>query len=90
MSELKWLRNPAVLEAHRDEGWVLFNPDNGFFCGLDTVGSEVWGELEDRMSTAELVATFIRRFKVDAATCERDVRAFLEKIAAKGFVTEQA
>lgn len=90
MGELKWLRNPAVLEAQRDDGWVLFNPDNGFFCGLDTVGSEVWEALKDPMSTAQLVATFMQRFNVDAATCERDVLAFLDTIKAKGFVTGQA
>ena len=90
MSELEWLRNPAVLEVERDDGWVLFNPDNGSFCGLDGVGAEIWEALKVPMSTAGLVAILLQRFKVDSATCERDVGAFLEKIQAEGFVTEQA
>ncbi len=84
-----WARAPEVLDAQRDDGWVLFHSETGAFCDLDAVGAEVWALMAEPIALPAMVEQLVPRFAVDAATCSRDVSAFLESLAARGFAIEQ-
>ncbi len=65
---------------------VILDPTSGRYFGLDGVGSRVWDMLQEPTTVAAIVAAITSEFDVDEATCERDLRALLEDLEAKGLV----
>ncbi len=63
---------------------VLFS--GGTMVSLNILGGEIWKTCEHR-SVDEIVAELLPRFEVDEETLCRDVRAFLDELAEKGFIT---
>jgi len=65
---------------------VILDPTSGRYFGLDGVGARVWELLQEPTSLALLIATVTAEYEVDPATCERDLRALVTDLDAKGLV----
>ena len=65
---------------------VILDPTSGRYFGLDGVGSRVWDMLQTPTSLRTMVTAIISEYDVDADTCERDLRALLAELDAKGLV----
>jgi GeoRSP system PqqD family protein len=63
---------------------VLFS--GGTMLSLNYLGTEIW-KLCDGRTPDDIVAELLPQFEVDEAVLREDVRAFLDELAAKGFVT---
>ena len=61
---------------------VLLYPEG--LVGLNPTGAEILGLCDGARSLADIVATLERRY--GASGLERDVTAFLDRLAAKGLV----
>lgn len=78
----------AALDRGEDIGdmgtAVLFS--GGSMLSINYLGMEIW-KLCDNRSLDEIVAEMLPQFEVDEETLREDVLAFLDELAAKGFVT---
>lgn len=63
---------------------VLFS--GGTMLSLNYLGTEIW-KLCDGRTLDGIVAELLLEFDVDEAVLREDVRAFLDELAAKGFIT---
>jgi GeoRSP system PqqD family protein len=96
-------RNPAVMWREEDEALagarealdrgedveaigtsVLFS--GGTMLSLNFLGTEIWKRCDGR-SAEDLVAELLPQFEVEEDTLRGDVRAFLDELAEKGFIT---
>lgn len=65
---------------------VLLSLETGMYYGLDQVGARVWDLMKDPVRVADLCATIVQEYDVDAAECERDVLELLNQMASAGLV----
>ncbi len=66
---------------------VMLDSEAGMYHGLDAIGTEIWGMLENPVSVSDMCERLQASYDVDADTCQKDVLAFLNRLAAKGVVT---
>jgi len=60
---------------------VALNLETSFYYGVDGIGTQIWRYLVDeKMTLAEASAKLLEEYEVDAETCQRDVRAFVEQL----------
>lgn len=63
---------------------VLFS--GGSMLSLNYLGTEIW-KLCDGHTVDGIVAELLQQFEVDEAVLREDVQAFLDELAAKGFIS---
>jgi len=71
-------------EAEETGTSVLFS--GGTMLSLNYLGTEIW-KLCDGRTMEEIVAELFSRFDVEEAVLWEDLQAFLDELAAKGFIT---
>jgi hypothetical protein len=79
-------RSSSLLEADVNGEVVALHIDKGACYGLNKVGSRVWHLIATPTAIGDLCATLVSEFKVDQATCERDVLDLLAELHAEGLV----
>jgi len=65
---------------------VILNLRNGVYYGLDPVGAVVWKLIERPCSVVSIRDSMLSKFDVDAARCESDLFALLERLSAEGLI----
>ena len=81
------VRRSGVVCAKVDGEVVALNIERGVCYGLDPIGSDFWAMIEQPMSFNALCAALEARYRVDHATCARDVGDLLRELSAEGLVT---
>lgn len=79
-------QNPDILAAELGEETVMMSMAHNKYYGLDDVGSRIWALLLQPRTLAELCTTLQQEFEVDAETCEREVKVFVERLVNAGLV----
>jgi hypothetical protein len=60
---------------------VALNLETSFYYGVDGIGTEIWRLLVDeQMTIADACGKLLEEYDVDAETCRREVRAFVEQL----------
>lgn len=85
-----FVRNPSVLWTELDSQFLLMDIESGAYFELTGVGSAIWRVLEASRSEADIVDHIVERYSVEKQECERDVRAFLDKLLATRMLYEEA
>lgn len=80
-------RSPEIIGAEMEGGIVLLQTSTWTYLDLNETGVAVWKSLKQQQSLASLVRAMTEQFDVDAASCRRDVEAFIDDLAARKFVT---
>jgi len=86
---LPFTPNPQVLFTELDDGTgVLLDLDTKFYYTLNPTGVIVWKALAEgaRPTIAAIATRIANAFRVDDATAERDVQAFLTDMLEDGLV----
>lgn len=65
---------------------VILDLKSGAYYGLDVVGARIWSLIEQPASVLAIRDAIMADYDVDAPTCERDIRAFLDQMQAVGLV----
>jgi hypothetical protein len=65
---------------------VILDLTSGTYYGLDVLGARVWSLIEQPLSLGSIRDAILADYDVDAATCERDVLAFLDQMLSVGLV----
>jgi Coenzyme PQQ synthesis protein D (PqqD) len=80
------VRGEGIIEAEVDGEVVALHIDRGTCYGLNKVGSRVWQLVAAPMAIRDVCATLVSEYKVDPATCERQVLDLLEELRAEGLI----
>ncbi len=76
-------RHPDLIAVDMDGDTVMMSIERGDYFGISgEVGPRIWELLENPVTPADIVATLCADFRVDAATCEADLRVFLQQLQA--------
>jgi hypothetical protein len=60
---------------------VALNLETSFYYGVDGIGTQIWRLLiDENLTIAEACAKLREEYDVDAETCLREVRAFVEQL----------
>jgi hypothetical protein len=60
---------------------VALNLETSFYYGVDGIGTQIWRLLiDENMTIAEACGKLLEEYDVDAETCRREVRAFVEQL----------
>jgi hypothetical protein len=60
---------------------VALNLETSFYYGVDGIGTQIWRLLiDENMTIPEACAKLQEEYDVDAETCQREVRAFVEQL----------
>ena len=65
---------------------MALNIERGVCYGLDPIGSDIWTLIEQPISFRALCTAVEARYRVDHATCERDVGDLLRELCGEGLV----
>ncbi|HKW80718.1 MAG TPA: PqqD family protein [Casimicrobiaceae bacterium] len=76
---------PNVGEIIEGEVMVI-NLDSGVYYSITGAGAAAWPMLVGGATTSEIGEALARRYDVEAATVERDVDAFIERLAGEGIL----
>ena len=74
---------PSVVSTTIPGETVVLDPRAGRYFSLEAVAQRVWELLQASTTATAIVDTIVDEYDVDAATCERDVRAFLDDLRAR-------
>jgi len=74
-------RSEELVSSDLDGETVLMSVQNGKYYGLDEIGSRIWSLIEQPRFVSELCDILLGEFDVEREQCERDVSAFLNKLA---------
>jgi len=60
---------------------VALNLETSFYYGVDGIGTQIWRLLiDENLTIAGVCAKLQEEYEVDAATCLREVHAFVEQL----------
>lgn len=82
-------RNESSLYAEIDNEVVIMSIKQGNYCGLDTIGADIWRRLEKQVKVSELCDALAKEYDADANTIQRDVIALLQQLAAEDLLEVQ-
>jgi hypothetical protein len=74
----------AIIFAELDGEAVLLDIDTGIYYGLDQVGTEIWGLLQQGKNEDEIVRQLNEEYDVDLAQLRPDVVSFLAELQDHG------
>ena len=66
---------------------VLLDAEKGVYYGLEGPARVIWDMLENECTIVDICTSLLERYDIDAATCTRDTRAFLEELLSNGLVS---
>ena len=84
-SIIKQADNLVSCELDGETG--LMNLVNGYYYGLDPVGSRIWALIKEDRLVSELCALLLEEFEVEPGQCEYYVLTFLNELAQNNLVT---
>ena len=79
-------RSPSVLTAEVDGEVVMMSIEQGQYCGLDDIGSDIWKRIEPPCSFAALIDGLAVDYDADRATILADVHSLLLRMAEQDVV----
>lgn len=60
---------------------VALNLETSFYYGVDGIGTQIWRLLiDEKMTITQACGKLVEEYDVDAETCGREVRAFVEQL----------
>jgi hypothetical protein len=68
---------------------VLLNLRDGVYYGLEDVGARVWALLRQPTTLLAIRDALVSEYDVEPKRCDRDARALIGDLVAKGLVTIQ-
>ena len=84
----KYIQNKKVIQSKIGDEVVMLDMDTGFYFGLNSVASKIWGKLEKEVSFEEIISDLLNEYKIDKLTCENETKFFLDQLLDKNIIKE--
>ena len=78
-----------VLVSEFGNELVLLNLRDGVYYGLEDVGARLWSLLKKPTTLPAIRDALVSEYDVEPQRCERDARALIGDLVARGLVTIQ-
>ena len=85
---IKYIHNKEVIQSKIGEEVVMLDVESGFYFGLNSVASVIWGYLESGIEFDALVEKLMNQFDVERKVCINDTRELLNQMLKKGIVKQ--
>jgi hypothetical protein len=84
----KYIQNKKVIQSKIGDEVVMLDMDSGFYFGLNSVASIIWGMLEKSTSFEEVINELMKEYNVDRQTCENDTRSFWDQLLERNIIKQ--
>jgi hypothetical protein len=84
----KYIQNKKVIQSKIGDEVVMLDMDSGFYFGLNSVASIIWGKLEKPISLEEVINELLDEYNIDRDTCENDTMAFWLQLLDKNIIKQ--
>lgn len=65
---------------------VILSLTTGKYYGLNAVGVSVWTAIQEPTTFQDIQSVVMEQYDVDRETCNREVSAFLQRMAEEGLI----
>jgi hypothetical protein len=86
----RFIQNKAIVQSKIGEEVVMLDMDSGFYFGLNSVASVIWGLLANEISFEALIDQLMAQFDVERSLCEADTKELLEQMVEKNIIRRVA
>jgi hypothetical protein len=86
----RFIQNKAIVQSNIGEEVVMLDMDSGFYFGLNSVASVIWGMLANEIGFEALVDQLMTQFAVDRSLCEADTKELLDQMLEKNIIRRLA
>jgi hypothetical protein len=86
----KYIQNKAIVQSKIGEEVVMLDIDSGFYFGLNSVASVIWGLMVNEVSFEGLIDQLMSQFEVDRFLCEADTQELLDHMLEKNIIRKVA
>lgn len=83
------LRNEEnVMYSEVDGESVIMHLQSGQYFGLNSVSTDIWNHLENKINFAQLVDTLQKEYKVEKAQCLEETKNIINALLKMNFLTK--
>jgi hypothetical protein len=82
----RFIQNKAIVQSKIGAEVVMLDMDSGFYFGLNSVASVIWGMLTNEISFETLVDQLMAQFEVERSLCEADTKELLDEMLEKNII----
>jgi hypothetical protein len=82
----RFIQNKTIVQSKIGEEVVMLDMDSGFYFGLNSVASVIWGFLANEISFEALIDQLMVQFEVDRSLCETDSKELLDQLLEKNII----
>ncbi len=82
----RFIQNKTIVQSKIGEEVVMLDMDSGFYFGLNSVASVIWGLLANEISFEALIDQLMVQFEVDRSLCETDSKELLDQLLEKNII----
>jgi hypothetical protein len=86
----RFIQNKAIVQSKIGEEVVMLDMDSGFYFGLNSVASVIWGLLANEISFEALIDQLMAQFDVERSLCEADTKELLDQMVEKNIIRRVA
>jgi hypothetical protein len=82
----RFIQNKEIVQSKIGEEVVMLDMDSGFYFGLNSVASVIWGLLANEIGFEVLIDQLMTQFEVERFLCEADTKELLDQLLEKNII----
>ena len=86
----RFIQNKAIVQSKIGEEVVMLDMESGFYFGLNSVASVIWGLLAEEIGFEKLIDQLVAQFEVARPVCEADTQELLDQMLEKNIIRKVA
>jgi len=86
----RFIQNKEIVQSKIGEEVVMLDMESGFYFGLNSVASVIWGLLAEGICFDKLIDQLMAQFDVERALCEADTIELLDQMLEKNIIRKVA
>lgn len=84
----KYIRNNDTISGRLHDEMVMMDIDKGKYFSMNPVATNIWELLEHPQSVEQLSRKMMQDYEVDASTCKKDVKKFIDEMLSLSLIKE--
>jgi hypothetical protein len=86
LETLTYVQNAEIIQSKIGEEVVMLDMESGFYFGLNSVASIIWGMMKDGITFEDLCNQLMEQFAVERSLCEADTQELLDQLLEKKII----
>ena len=82
----RFIQNKTIVQSKIGEEVVMLDMESGFYFGLNSVASVIWGLLAYEIGFEKLIDQLMAKFDVERSICEADTQELLDQLLEKNII----